>query len=118
MDEDRWPADRFEEHRARPRAVAYRMLGSLPEADNAVQDTWLRLSRSGAGKVDTLGGWLTTIVTRVCLTMLWSRNLRREESLGVHLPDSLISPEGQFLPEEAALLAYRWPSPGVIRPLS
>ncbi len=105
MDEDQWLADRFEEHRAHLRAVAYRMLGSLTEADDAVQDTWLRLSRSGAGEVDNLGGWLTTIVARVCLNMLRSRNLRREESLGVHLPDPLISPEGELQPEEEALLA-------------
>ena len=105
MDENQWLADRFEEHRARLRAVAYRMLGSLTEADDAVQDTWLRLSRSGAGEVENLGGWLTTIVARVCLNMLRSRNLRREESVGVHLPDPLISPEGDLQPEEEALLA-------------
>jgi RNA polymerase sigma factor (sigma-70 family) len=105
MDENQWLADRFEEHRAHLRAVAYRMLGSLTEADDAVQDAWLRLSRSGAGEVENLGGWLTTIVARVCLNMLRSRNLRREESLGVHLPDPLISPEAQFQPEEEALLA-------------
>jgi RNA polymerase sigma factor (sigma-70 family) len=105
VDENQWLADRFEEHRARLRAVAYRMLGSLTEADDAVQDTWLRLSRSGAGEVDNLGGWLTTILARVCLNMLRSRNLRREESLGVHLPDPLISPEGALQPEEEALLA-------------
>src|SRR6266536_2129858 len=81
------------------------MLGSLTEADDAVQDTWLRLSRSGAGEVANLGGWLTTIVARVCLNMLRSRNLRREESLGVHLPDPLISPAGELQPEEEALLA-------------
>jgi RNA polymerase sigma factor (sigma-70 family) len=105
VDENQWLADRFEEHRARLRAVAYRMLGSLTEADDAVQDTWLRLSRSGAGEVDNLGGWLTTILARVCLNMLRSRNLRREEPLGVHLPDPLISPEGALQPEEEALLA-------------
>ncbi len=105
MDESEWLADRFEEHRAHLRAVAYRMLGSLAEADDAVQDTWLRLSRSGAGEVENLGGWLTTVVARVCLNMLRSRNLRREESLGVHLPDPLISSEGEFQPEEEALLA-------------
>jgi RNA polymerase sigma factor (sigma-70 family) len=105
VDEGEWLADRFEEHRAHLRAVAYRMLGSLAEADDAVQDTWLRLSRSGAGEVENLGGWLTTVVARVCLNMLRSRNLRREESLGVHLPDPLISPEGDLQPEEEALLA-------------
>ena len=105
MDENEWLADRFEEHRAHLRAVAYRMLGSLTEADDAVQDTWLRVSRAGASEVENLGGWLTTIVARVCLNMLRSRNTRREESLGVHLPDPVISPEGEPQPEEEALLA-------------
>jgi len=105
MDENEWLADRFEEHRAHLRAVAYRMLGSLTEADDAVQDTWLRLSRAGANKVENLGGWLTTIVARVCLNMLRSRNTRREESLGVHIPDPVISPEGVLQPDEEALLA-------------
>ncbi len=95
MDENEWLADRFEEHRAHLRAVAYRMLGSLTEADDAVQDTWLRLSRSGADGVENLGGWLTTIVARVCLNMLRSRTTRREEALGVHLPDPVISPAGR-----------------------
>ncbi len=105
---DEWLADRFEEHRAHLRAVAYRMLGSLAEADDAVQDAWLRLSRAGAGEVDNLGGWLTTIVARVCLNVLRSRNTRREESLddqSVHLPDPVISAEGGLQPEEEALLA-------------
>jgi len=79
MDEHEWLAERFEEHRTHLKAVAYRMLGSLTEADDAVQDAWLRLSRSGANEVENLGGWLTTIVARVCLNMLRSRNLRREE---------------------------------------
>src|SRR6266700_1257307 len=105
MDESQWLADRFEEHRARLRAVAYRMLGSLTDADDAVQDAWLRLSRSGAGEVENMGGWLTTIVARVCLNMLRSRNLRREESLGAHLPDPVISPDRELQPEEEALLA-------------
>src|SRR5262245_6012417 len=105
MDENEWLADRFEEHRAHLRAVAYRMLGSLTEADDAVQDTWLRLSRAGAGEVENLGGWLTTIVARVCLNMLRSRHTRREESLGVHLPDPVISAEGGLQPEEEAVLA-------------
>src|SRR6266568_4358333 len=105
MDDDEWLAERFEEHRAHLRAVAYRMLGSLTEADDAVQDTWLRLSRSGAGEVENLGGWLTTIVARVCLNMLRSRNTRREESLSVHVPDPVISPAGTLQPEEEALLA-------------
>jgi RNA polymerase sigma-70 factor (ECF subfamily) len=105
MDENEWLADRFEEHRGHLRAVAYRMLGSLAEADDAVQDTWLRVSRAGAGEVENLGGWLTTIVARICLNMLRSRTTRREESLGVHLPDPVISPDGELQPEDEALLA-------------
>ena len=105
MDENEWLANRFEEHRTHLRAVAYRMLGSLAEADDAVQDTWLRLSRGGADEVENLGGWLTTIIARVCLNMLRSRNVRRENSFGVHLPDPVISLDGEFQPEEEALLA-------------
>ncbi|TAN19972.1 MAG: sigma-70 family RNA polymerase sigma factor [Actinomycetota bacterium] len=105
MDENEWLADRFEEHRTHLRAVAYRMLGSLTEADDAVQDTWLRLSRSGLDEVENLGGWLTTIVARVCFNMLRSRNIRREESLGVHLPDPVVTQEGQLQPEDEALRA-------------
>ena len=105
MDESEWLADRFEEHRARLRAVAYRMLGSLTEADDAVQDAWLRLSRAGAGEVNNLGGWLTTVVARVCLNMLRTRNRRREQSLEVRVPDAVVSPDGELQPEEEALLA-------------
>ena len=105
MDENQWLADRFEEHRAHLRAVAYRMLGSLAEADDAVQDTWLRLSGAGAGEVVNLRGWLTTVTARVCLNMLRSRNLRREEALGVHVPDPVLSVAGELQPEEEALLA-------------
>jgi RNA polymerase sigma factor (sigma-70 family) len=105
MDDSEWLADRFEEHRGRLRAVAYRMLGSLTEADDAVQDAWARASRAGAGEVENLGGWLTTIVARVCLNMLRSRNLRGEEALEVHVPDPVISAEGDLQPEEEALLA-------------
>ena len=105
MDEKAWLAERFEEHRPHLRAVAYRMLGSLTEAEDAVQDAWLRLSRSGAGEVENLGGWLTTVVARVCLNMLRARNVRREESFGLHLPDPIISPDGELQPEEEALLA-------------
>src|SRR5438309_11367675 len=100
MDEKEWLADRFEEHRAHLRAVAYRMLGSLAEADDAVQDTWLRVSRAGASEVENLDGWLTTIVARICLNMLRSRNTRREESLGVHMPDPVIRAEGVLQPDE------------------
>ena len=81
------------------------MLGSLPEADDAVQDAWLRVSRADASEIDNLGGWLTTIVARVCLNMLRSRNRRREESFEEHLPDPIISPYGELQPEEEALLA-------------
>jgi len=105
MDENEWLAIRFEEHRAHLRAVAYRMLGSLTEADDAVQDAWLRMSRSGASEVENLGGWLTTIVARVCLNMLRSRNTRREESLELHIPDPIISPDGVPQPEDEAVLA-------------
>ncbi|MFB9238756.1 sigma-70 family RNA polymerase sigma factor [Plantactinospora siamensis] len=105
MNDSEWLADRFEEHRPRLRAVAYRMLGSLTEADDAVQDTWLRLSRSGADDVRNLGGWLTTVLARVCLNMLRSRAHRREESLPDHLPDPVVSPVGHPQPEEQALLA-------------
>jgi RNA polymerase sigma factor (sigma-70 family) len=105
MDERDWLADRFEEHRPRLRAVAYRMLGSLTDADDAVQDAWLRLTRAGTGEVENLGGWLTTIVARICLNMLRSRTTRREEPLDAHLPDPVISPEGPLQPEEEALLA-------------
>jgi RNA polymerase sigma factor (sigma-70 family) len=103
--ENEWLADRFEEHRAHLRAVAYRLLGSLAEADDAVQEAWLRLTRSGAQDVENLGGWLTTIVARVSLNMLRARNVRREESYGVHLPDPVVSPDGGLQPEEEALLA-------------
>ena len=105
MDENAWLAKRFEEHRPHLRAVAYRMLGSLTEAEDAVQDAWLRLSRSGAGEVENLGGWLTTIVARVCLNMLRARKVRRENSLGLHLPDPIINRDGELQPEEEAVLA-------------
>jgi RNA polymerase sigma-70 factor, ECF subfamily len=106
MDEgSEWLAERFEEQRGHLRAVAYRMLGSLSEADDAVQDAWVRVSQAGADGVDNLGGWLTTIVARVCLNMLRSRNTRREESLDLHLPDPIISREGDLQPEAEAMLA-------------
>ena len=105
MDENEWLADRFEEHRPHLRAVAYRMLGSLSEADDAVQDTWLRVSRAGTHEVENLGGWLTTIVARICLNALRSRSTRREESFDGHIPDPLISFDGVRQPEEEALLA-------------
>jgi RNA polymerase sigma-70 factor, ECF subfamily len=105
MNENQWLAEEFEQHRPRLRAVAYRMLGSLTEADDAVQDTWLRLSRAGADEVDNLGGWLTTVVGRVCLNMLRSRNFRGEQALGVHVPDPVISTDAGLQPEEEAVLA-------------
>lgn len=105
MEDIEWLASRFEQHRPRLRAVAYQMLGSLAEADDAVQDTWLRLSRAGADDVDNLGGWLTTIVARVSLNMLRSRKRRREESLEVHVPDPVIGRDGKAQPEDEALIA-------------
>lgn len=107
MDEDEWLAARFEEHRPRLRSVAYRMLGSLAEADDAVQDAWLRLNRSRADEIDNLGGWLTTVVARECLHMLRSRRRRREDLVGAHLPDPLITPdpERSLEPEDEVVLA-------------
>ena len=98
-------AERFQAHHPRLRAVAYQMLGSLSEADDAVQEAWLRLSRAGSGGVEDLGRWLTTVVARVCLDMLRSRAARREEPLGVHLPDPVISQPDVLDPEQEALLA-------------
>lgn len=98
-------AERFETHRSHLRAVAYRMLGSLTEADDAVQEAWLRLSRSGGDDVHNLGGWLTTVVGRVCLDMLRSRASRGEESLEVRVPDPIVSLEDGADPEYEALLA-------------
>jgi RNA polymerase sigma factor (sigma-70 family) len=100
-----WLAQRFEEHRTRLRAVAYRMLGSLAEADDAVQETWLRLSRTDASAVENLGGWLTTVVARVSLNMLRSRKVRGEEPLGVHMPDPILDRADGTDPEHEALLA-------------
>jgi RNA polymerase sigma-70 factor (ECF subfamily) len=104
-DETDWLAERFEEQRGHLRAVAYRMLGSLTEADDALQDAWIRVSRAGAGDVENVGGWMTTIVARVCLNMLRSRRRRREEPLEAGLPDPVVSPEGGLQPEDEALLA-------------
>src|SRR5439155_559525 len=91
MDEHEWLAERFEEHRTHLRAVAYRMLGSLSEADDAVQESWLRLSRSDARAIENLGGWLTTVVARVCLNVLRSREARREEPMSVRVPDPIVA---------------------------
>jgi RNA polymerase sigma factor (sigma-70 family) len=104
MDERHWLAERFEAHRAHLRSVAYRMLGSLTEADDAVQEAWLRLARSDTSDVENLRAWLTTVVGRVALNMLRSRKARREASLEAHLPDPIVSPEGRTDPEHEALL--------------
>jgi RNA polymerase sigma factor (sigma-70 family) len=106
MDDKELLAERFEAHRGHLRAVAYRMLGSLSEADDAVQEAWLRLSRSDSGAVDNLGGWLTTVVGRVCLDMLRSRTRRAEEPLDVRVPDPVVGPAGGVAdPAQQALLA-------------
>jgi RNA polymerase sigma factor (sigma-70 family) len=105
MDENDFLAARFEDHRGRLRAVAYRMLGSLSEADDAVQEAWLRLSRTDSDEIENLGGWLTTVVARVSLNMLRSRNVRREEPIGVRLPDPIVDRADGTDPEHEALLA-------------
>jgi RNA polymerase sigma factor (sigma-70 family) len=105
VDEREWLAERFEEHRAHLRAVAYRMLGSLSDADDAVQEAWLRLSRADRSDVDNLGGWLTTVVARVSLNMLRSRKSRREEPLGVYVPEPIVDRADGMDPEHEALLA-------------
>jgi RNA polymerase sigma factor (sigma-70 family) len=105
VDEREWLAERFEQHRTRLRAVAYRILGSLSEADDAVQEAWLRLSRADAREVENLGGWLTTVVARVSLNMLRSRKARREQATGVHMPDPIVDRADATDPEHEALLA-------------
>ena len=105
MEEHDWMAERFEEHRTHLRAVAYRMLGSLSAADDAVQEAWLRVSRADTSDVENLRGWLTTVVGRVCLNMLRSRRSRREEPVGAHVPDPMVSREDGLGPEHEALLA-------------
>src|ERR687895_2903746 len=105
MDEHEFLAQQFEDHRARLRAVAYRMLGSLTEADDAVQETWLRLSRSNADEVENLGGWLTTVVARVSLNILRSRRSRREDPLDLRMPEPMIDRADGTDPEHEALLA-------------
>jgi RNA polymerase sigma factor (sigma-70 family) len=105
VNEPEYLAQQFEAHRTHLRAVAYRMLGSVGEADDAVQEAWLRLSRSDTDRVENLGGWLTTVVARVSLDMLRSRKSRREEPLGPHVPEPLISREDDADPEHEALLA-------------
>ena len=105
MDEREWLAERFEDHRGRLRAVAYRMLGSLSEADDAVQEAWLRLQRTDASGVENLGAWLTTVVARISLSMLRSRKARREEPLAGRLPEPLVDRADGMDPEHEALLA-------------
>ncbi|MEU7065371.1 RNA polymerase sigma factor SigJ [Streptomyces sp. NPDC053429] len=106
MDEHELLAGRFEEHRAHLKAVAYRMLGSLGEAEDAVQEAWLRLGRSDAGAVENLGGWLTTVVSRLCLDTLRSRATRREDPLETgFMPDPVVSREAVTDPEQQAMLA-------------
>ncbi len=105
MDENDWLAERFEENRPRLRSVAYRILGSLSEADDAVQESWFRLSRSDTSGVDNLAAWLTTVVGRVCLDLLRSRRSRREEPLDAHLPDPIVSRDLDSDPEHEAMVA-------------
>jgi RNA polymerase sigma factor (sigma-70 family) len=105
VNQNDWLAERFEAHRTHLRAVAYRMLGSLSEADDTVQQAWLRLSRADTTGVENLGAWLTTIVARLCLDELRSRRSRREEPLGTHVPDPIVSRADAMDPEQRALLA-------------
>jgi RNA polymerase sigma factor (sigma-70 family) len=105
MEERDWLAERFQAHRPRLRAVAYRLLGSASEADDAVQGAWLRLDRADTKGVRNLGGWLTTLVARECLDLLRTRRSRREEPVGVHLPDPLVGAQDGLDPEQQALLA-------------
>ena len=105
MDEREWLVERFEEHRPHLRAVAYRMLGSLAEADEAVQDAWVRVSRAGADGVENLRAWLTTIVARVCLNALRARKARPEDAVGVHLPDPIVMRPDEHDIETEVLMA-------------
>ena len=105
MKDSDWLAQKFEEKRHRLRAVAYRMLGSLSEADDALQEAWLRLNRSETSVIGNLDGWLTTVIGRVCLDVLRSRKSRREEPLDNHVPDLIVSREDGMDPEHEALIA-------------
>src|SRR5882672_5052473 len=104
MNDQDWLAERFEADRPHLRRVAFRMLGSLTEADDAVQEAWIRLSRTDTSDVGNLRAWLTTVVGRVCLNMLRSRRTRREASLETHVPDPILSPQDGVDPEQEALL--------------
>jgi RNA polymerase sigma-70 factor (ECF subfamily) len=103
--EHNWELEQFEEHRQHLRAVAYRMLGSVTDADDALQEAWLRLSRADASAVENIGGWLTTIVGRVCLDMLRSRRARREDYVGTWLPEPIVSDGAEGDPAHEAVLA-------------
>jgi len=105
METHDWLAERFEEHRTHLRAVAYRILGSISDADDAVQEAWLRLARSDSSQVENLGGWLTTVVARVSLNMLQSRKTRREDPAGSHLPEEIAGSADKAGPEHQAVLA-------------
>jgi RNA polymerase sigma-70 factor (ECF subfamily) len=105
MDENTWLAERFDANRTHLRSVAYKMLGSLTDADDAVQETWFRLSRTNTAEIENLAGWLTTVTARVCLNMLRARQSRREDPLGIHVPDPIVSNENGVDPEHQALLA-------------
>ncbi len=105
MSDRDWLAEKFEQNRPHLQAVAYRMLGSLGEAEDAVQEAWLRLDRSDAQTIENLGGWLTTVTGRVCLDMLRSRKSRREESFEEHLPDMILGREDRLNPEQETLIA-------------
>src|SRR5258705_9473998 len=104
MNDQDWLAQRFEANRAYLRGIAFRMLGSLTEADDALQDSWIRLSRTDTSDVGDLRAWLTTVVGRVCLNMLRARKTRREASLETHLPNPIVSPKEGIDPEHEALL--------------
>jgi RNA polymerase sigma factor (sigma-70 family) len=105
MNDGEFLAQQFEEHRTHLRAVAYRMLGSVSEAEDAVQESWLRLDRSDTSDVDNMGGWLTTVVARLCLDKLRSRKSRREEPLDAHVPDPIVTRDDGSDPEQQAILA-------------
>src|SRR3954449_11340520 len=105
MGEQEWLAERFEAERPHLRAVAYRMLGSLSEAEDAVQEAWLRLSRSDAGEIENLGGWLTTVVARISLNTLRARRARPEAPMTPRVPDPVVDPESGADPEHEALIA-------------
>jgi RNA polymerase sigma factor (sigma-70 family) len=105
VSERNWQVEQFEQHRAHLQAVAYRMLGSVSEAEDALQEAWVRLSRADANAVENMGGWLTTVVGRICLDMLRARRSRREDYVGTWLPEPIVSSDETVDPENEALLA-------------